>query len=466
MADQATLGTTTPADRFDRLTRTLPPRKWHVRPADVIAVIAFNAILIIGMWIRHGALGHLRGPSEYLTAAGQITALLGTYGVLLQIMLMTRSPFLEQLFGMDRLSHWHRLLGYAVTYLILGHVLFTTAGYAMGDRSSLWKETKVLLTRYPDVMMAAVGTVLLAMVAVTSVRIARRKLKYETWHLIHLYAYAAIALSFAHQLAVGTDFSNDALARGYWIGLYVIVGLTIFAFRVGHPLLLSLRHRLRVLKVVPEAPGISSIYITGRNLDHLRASSGQFFKWRFLAGKDGWPAHPFSLSASPNSSWLRITVKDVGDRTAFIQRLRRGTKVAIEGPYGIFTADRAKRSRALLIAGGIGIAPIRSLLEEMTRKNAPILLYRSTSKQELVFAAELDELVKQRGGSVHYLTGSRSAFANDPLSARSMLELVPDVRKRDVFVCGPAGMMESLHDSLNEIGVPDRQIHYERFAFL
>jgi predicted ferric reductase len=451
--------------------RVPPPRIWGLRPTDVAAALSFNLVLILGMWLRHGGPDKLGSPGALATALGQLTALFGTYGALVQLVLMSRSPWMEQLFGLDRLAHWHRWLGISVTWLICGHVVLTTAGYALGDGSSFAGETWKLLTTFPFVLMATVATALLIMVAVTSARAARRRLKYETWHFIHLYAYLAIALSFGHVLAVGTDFSDDQLARVYWIAMYVVAGALILIFRIGHPVLLDRRHRLKVMRVVPEGPGVSSIYVTGRDLRSLRARAGQFFAWRFLARDRWWMAHPFSLSEAPNGEYLRITVKDVGDGTRDLARLKPGTRVAVEGPYGVFTTLRRRQKKVLLVAGGIGITPIRALLEDLPQgKGGVVLLYRARSWDEVLFRSELEEIIAARQGELHYLVGSRGAGRTDlpeqPFSAQTLRQLVPDVAQRDVFVCGSAQMMRELHDSLKEIGVPDAQIHYERFALL
>ena len=431
--------------------------------------MAFNAVLIVGMWIRHGGLDSLGGGSAKFTALGQLTALLGTYGALVQIVLMTRSPWLEQLFGLDRLAHWHRWLGFSVTWAILGHVVFTTIGYALGDGNSVATETWKLLTTFPFVLMATVGTGLLVMVAVTSIRMARRKLAYETWHFIHLYTYLAIALSFGHILAVGTDFSNDPLARAYWVALYLVVLGLVLAFRFGQPARLTLHHHLQVARVVEEGPGVVSVYVTGHDLRNLRSRAGQFFIWRFLTPTRWWKGHPFSLSAAPNGEYLRLTVKDVGDGSAAVRTLAPGTRVGVEGPYGVFTTLRRRQGRVLLIAGGIGITPIRALLEEMPAgKGNVVLLYRARSWDEVVFRDELEALIAERQGTLHYMVGTRGStdLPSDPFSPKSLRNLVPDVERRDVFICGAGPMMRELHDTLSELGVPEEQIHYERFALL
>ncbi|MHB8510697.1 MAG: ferredoxin reductase family protein [Actinomycetota bacterium] len=440
------------------------PRTYGLRERHLVWALSANAVLIVGLWLKHGALSHLGGPGSLATAIGQVTALLGTYAILIDVLLMSRSAFMERLLGMDKLAHWHRLLGFASTILICAHVVFTTVGYARGAHVSIFSESATFYTKYPDVLMAGVGTIALLAVVFTSIRIARRRLKYETWHLVHFYAYLAVILSFAHQLAVGSDFSNDALARAYWIVLSGFVLLCVLIFRFAHPLALTLRHRLRVAKVVPEAPGVVSVYLTGKHLDRLHVRAGHYFKWRFLSGTGGWPALPFSLSAAPNGRFLRFTARIVGDGTKRLARLRPGTWVAIEGPYGTFTTQRRTMSKALLIAAGIGIAPIRALLEELP--SGTILLYRARDERDVIFREEFDQIAAARGDVVHYLVGPRNVFEVDPLTPLAVGNLVDDVSERDVYVCGPPAMMSDMHDTLNILGVPDEQVHYERFTFL
>ncbi|MEO6797815.1 MAG: ferredoxin reductase family protein [Candidatus Dormibacter sp.] len=436
---------------------------------DIIVVIAINALLVVAMWVRHGGLTQLESSSAKLTAAGQITALVGTYFALVQVVLMARSPWLERRFGLDGLAQWHRWLGFTVTILISAHVVFSTIGYALGDGSSIAQEAWTLITTYPYVLMATVATGLLIMVAVTSIRMARARLSYETWRFVHLYAYLAIALAFGHELAVGSDFTEDFVARWYWIALYAAVGLCLLTFRIGEPLRRSLHHQLKVARVVPEAQDVVSVYITGHHLGELQARAGQYFRWRFLTRDNWWRTNPFSLSAPVNSQFLRITVKGIGDASRELQHLRPGTRVGIEGPYGLFTTGRLTRSKVLLIAGGIGITPLRALIEEIPpKKDAITLLYRARRWEDIVFRSELEQLIRDRRGVIHYLIGRRGTpeLASDPISAQTVRRLVPDVISRDVFICGPHGMMKRTEEVLRTIGVPDQQIHLERFALL
>ncbi len=441
------------------------PRQWSISSIEIVGVLVANGLLIGAMWVRHGGLDQLGTIGGILTGLGQLTALFGTYIALIQLVLMSRSPWLDQVFGMDGLARAHRWLGFACVWLLGGHVVLTTTGYAMGDGSNVIAELWTFIDTYPYVLMATASAVLFGAVAISSMKAARRRLSYETWYGIHLYAYLAIALGFLHQLFVGVDFIHDPVAVGYWVAMYVVTIALVLAFRVGQPALLSWRHRLHVTNVVYEAPGVVSVYIGGRDLDQLAVRSGQYFVWRFLSREGWWRGHPFSISSAPNGAWLRITIKDLGDWSDELQRLQVGTRVFIEGPYGALTGARRTRPKVLLIAGGIGITPLRALFEALpARPGDMTLLYRTRDASDIVFRSEIDALAEVRGADVHYLLGPRTQRP-DPLGPRSLQRLVPDIADYDVYVCGPVPMMQAVETSLRGLGLPRRQIHAERFAY-
>jgi predicted ferric reductase len=441
----------------------------RLRGSDVVAVLAAQAVVIAVLWVAHGGPDQLtEGPAGILTAIGQVTALYGTYLALIQLVLMSRNPWLDETFGMDGLAVAHRWLGFTTVWLLLAHGIASTVGYAMSDGVGPIQEFWTLITTYPYVLMATVSGGLFALVAITSVKAARRKLAYETWYGLHLYAYLAIALGFLHQLFVGADFMHDQLAAIYWILLYVATVSLIVVFRIGQPIRTSLRHRLRVANVVHEGPGVVSLYLTGRELQRLDVRAGQYFLWRFLTPDGWWRSHPYSISAAPNGDWLRITVKDLGDGSRDLTRVPIGTRVMVEGPYGILTDVKRTKPGVLLIAGGIGITPLRALVEALPGRPGDItLLYRARRPQEVIFRDELDVLARRRGIEVHYLLGQRGspAMPRDPLDARGLVTLVPDILERDVYVCAPASMMRATEAALRTLGVPRRQIHAERFAY-
>jgi predicted ferric reductase len=463
-------GRPTPPMTATTVSRPSPaiPSSRRAAPVDharlVAVAIGVGALVTTGLWLRHGGVTDAHGPGAFATATGQITALIGTYAILVQILFMSRIAWLERSVGLDHLAVWHRWLGFTTVWLITAHVVFTTVGYAAGDRSSLWAQTRDFVSHYPDVLMAWVGFILFLGVAVASVRAARRKLQRETWYFIHLYAYLAVALAFAHQLAIGSDFDNDLAARVWWISLYALLVGAIVWWRVVAPARLNVRHRLVVHSVRPEAPGVVSIVVSGHRVDRIGANPGQFFLWRFLTPDMWWKTHPFSMSAAPIGNFLRITVKDLGDGSRCLQHIRPGTRVLAEGPYGTFTDARRTRRGVLLLAGGIGITPLRALLDGYRPSDDVVLIYRVARTEDAVFVDELKEFTGRPNVRIHIIPGTQIGDdRTDLLSVSALGRGVPDVASRDCFVCGPPPFLAAMHRRLKKLGVPRAHIHSERF---
>jgi predicted ferric reductase len=427
------------------------------------AVLLGNAAVIVWLWVHGGNL-HVRSTGDLLTAIGRLTGLLGAYLALIQVVLLARLSVLERLVGFDRLTVWHRWNGHVCIDLIVAHVIFTVWGYALLDRIPLGKEITTMLGGgiYPGMITATVGTGMLLAVVATSVVIVRRRLRYEWWYTVHLLAYGGIALSWFHEIPTGNDLVLNRAAADYWRALYIFTLAVLLIWRVLVPLAGALRYRLRVAEVTAEGGDVVSLRITGRQLGRLRAQPGQFFLWRFLAPRAWGTAHPFSLSAAPDGQSLRITVKGLGDHSSRMAEIEPGTRVLAEGPFGLFTDARRHSDRAVLIAGGIGITPIRALIESM--HGDVIVLYRVVREEDVIFRDELAALASANGTVVHYLVGDHMGEGRDLLSPGHLLELVPDLVERDVFVCGPPAMAAFIRESVRAARVPRRQVHAERFA--
>jgi predicted ferric reductase len=431
----------------------------------VWVLVAGNAALMVWFWVHGGNVSDDLSTGELLTSLARITGLLGAYSALLQVLLLARLPAVERLFGFDRLTVWHRWNGHVCLDLILAHVVLSVWGYALMDKISLPKEVSTMLGGgvYPGMITATIGTALLIAVVVTSVVIVRRRLRYEAWYAVHLLAYAGIALAWFHQIPTGNELVLDRVAADYWRGLYLgTLGLLV-VFRILGPALNALRYRLRVAEVVAEGPGIVSLRITGRRLDRLDARPGQFFLWRFLDRKRWWAAHPFSLSEAPDGRSLRITVKALGDFSSRLAEIAPGTRIVAEGPFGVFTEAARRRDKVVLIAGGIGITPIRALMEDMS--GDVIVIYRVVRDEDVIFRDELENLARERGITLLFVVGDHATQDGARLLSPSHLqELVPDIAERQVYVCGPPAMTEHLGRNVRRANVPPRFIQTEKFA--
>jgi len=433
------------APLLDWPSATSGPPAQRTHASHVLGAIVAGAVLV-GVWpvvnaLRSGL------PLQIPVLVAHVCGMLAGFGVVVLVGLMSRAPVLERSVGADRLSRWHSVGGRAVVTLVLLHAWGALQSWADSRREGLMLASWHVL-RLPWLIAASLGTVLLLVVAVLSVRAARRRVSHETWHTVHLLVYVAVALSFVHQLA-GPDLAGYRVLQVGWALLYTQVFAMVVRHRVLTPLRAASRHRMRVQAVVAEAPGVVSIVIEGRELDALHAESGQFFRWRFLTPDHWSTAHPFSLSAPPTDTRLRLTVKTLGDGSAKLQDLEPGTWVLAEGPYGGMTAQRRTRRDVLLVAGGVGITPMRALFETLPVGPGRdlLLLYRARTEQDLVFRRELDRIAEQRGARVRYLLGP-----DVDLSAAGFHALVPGLRDRDVYLCGPPGLSAAVRKALKGAG--------------
>ncbi|MGW3980509.1 ferredoxin reductase family protein [Streptomyces mirabilis] len=448
--------------------RTAVPRpsrgRGRPRPSPagpLLALLWAGAGAVVALWWYDTR--SVVGLAGWLTDAGRIAGLLCGYSCAVLVALMARVPLLERRIGSDRVARWHAMAGRYTVSLLVAHVTLILFGYAAQDGTGIVHETLSVVFDYPDMLKATTGTLILFAVGITSARAARRRISHEFWYYLHLLTYVAVFLTFFHQLALGSDFVSDTAAQAAWYVLYLGTAALVVWFRLLVPVRLNLRHKLRVESVYREAPGVFSIVVRGERLDELNAQAGQFFRWRFLSDGMRWTSTPYSLSAPPRPDRMRITVKALGDHSAAVGLLRPGTRVWAEGPYGALTAERHTGRKALLIAGGVGITPLRALFETLPGGPGDVtLLYRARTAEDLALGAELEAIAQWRGARVLYAVngadGTRPRF-----TAESLRASVPGLAGHDVYLCGPPAMARDLYGALRAAGVPDRRIHHESF---
>jgi predicted ferric reductase len=430
---------------------------------DVLAAAAGIGLgITIGLAVTAESAGSLSAPGGIATALGRLTGLLAAYAMVVVVLLVARVPPLERAIGQDRLVAWHRRLGPWPLYLLLAHAVLITVGYARQAQDGVLHQFGRLLLTYPGILAATAGSIFLFAAGISSYRRARRRMAYETWWSVHLYTYLALFLSFSHQIDTGASFVGHPVARVWWTALWLGTLTVVVAARIGLPVWRSLRHQVRVVGVTRERPGVVSVVLGGRKLDRLPVAGGQFFQWRFLRRGLWWQAHPYSLSAAPAGDLLRITVKELGDHSGGLGRIRPGTRVAIEGPYGTFTADTVERDRVLMIGAGVGTAPVLALLQELPAPADVTVILRGSTRDDLVLRDEIAAEVGRRGGRLVELVGSRREVR---LDARALFDLVPDVRRRQVYMCGPDALSHQLARELKRAGVPKGRIRFESFTF-
>ena len=444
------------------------------RSQDLIEALAWGTVVfVIATFIFDGGLNYITDLPSALGAFSRLTALIATDLLLIHILLVARVPWLDRLYGHDRTTTAHKKLGKPILYLLIAHFLASLVQYSILDEKNIFDELISLALSNSDLLLSMIALAAMITVVITSIKIARAKLSYEAWYLVHLLSYVAVLAAIPHQFSMGSDISGKPLQSAYWIALYVFVGANLLWFRFLKPVVNMLRHSFKVTRLQTESSDTASVYVSGKNLAELTAKAGQFYLLRVLNLKQWWRPHPFSLSAAPNDEHLRFTIGDRGDDTALMQNLKVGTRVMLEGPYGVFTEDRRTKEKVTLICAGIGVPPIRALAESMVAKPGDItILYRVRASDDAALLAELEQIAAIRGHELHVLAGTRATpkswlpCGQGNLPDFQRLELLaPNVKDSDVFICGPIAWARNVEKSLRQLGLQERQIHSEEFAW-
>ncbi len=462
----------TPWPSAPSLIRHPPNRPW-MRDVSLAAGWLVN-LFAVALWISGGELAQLGSLGGFLDATGRLTGMLGASLLLCQVFLMARVPWMERAWGQDELTRVHRLVGFISVSLIVAHIVLITLGYAADSSGGLVGTVVEIVVDYPGMLLAVAGTVALALVVMTSVRATRRRLRYESWHLIHLYGYLGAGLALPHQLWTGSDFLASRTGTVFWWGIYAACAAAVVVFRVARPAWHAWRHPLWVSAVRDEGPSATAVTVSGPGVARLAARGGQYFHWRFLDGPGWLRANPFSLSASPTRDSMTFTAARVGDGSQRLATLRPGTRVLVEGPYGRMHVGSRTRHKALLLGAGIGITPLKALLEDLPPEPGyATVVHRISRREDLVHAGEIDALARERGA--HYLlaeghrvpgrTSWLPHWAAQVSDADALLQVCPDVAERDLYICGPPAWTDAVIAAARSAGVPSTQIHAERFQY-
>jgi predicted ferric reductase len=449
-----------------RVVRRLPrPQRSRVVTSDLVAVAGFVILVTLGLWWQHGGLATLLGGGiETLSGIGQVSGLIAALAALGGLVLSSRPRAIERRYGQDQLLAAHRWFGIVTVVAVVVHAVTDTWAWGAATGGTIVTGLVDLLANQAWMVAATAGTVLMVVIGLSSWRRVRRLIPYETWYFVHLTGYLAVLLGFGHQLTLGADFATDTLAFWWWTALFVAAFVLIAYARLGD-LARSVTRRLYVTAVSREANGIGSLHVSGPGLRRMRVAGGQFFNVRALTGDLWWQTHPFSVSAAPTTAGLRFTIKELGEDSSRMLQLKPGTRVILEGPYGAFTAERAQGSPVVLVAGGVGVAPIRALLEDCGPDQRPVVIVRVHDESDVAHRLELERMVAARNGTLHVLAGPRRWFARtDPFAPETLRAWIPDLAHRHVFVCGPASLESAVMKGMRRAGVPAGHIHHERFG--
>ena len=444
------------------------------RAQDVIEAIAWASVVaVVVFFLIDGGLKGVTDVPTALNAVSRLTALVGTDLLLIHMLLVARVPWIDKFYGHDKATLAHKKLGKPVLYFIVAHFLASLIQFAITNGQNVIATLVWFITDVPDMLTAVAALTLMILVVVTSLNFARRKMSYEAWFIVHLMSYAAVLLAVPHIFTTGSDIAGKPASTIFWVTVYLFVAGNIIWYRVTKPLIRIFANSMKIDNVVRESSDTTSLYLRGKNIEKLGGAAGQFYFLRVLTPKRWFKAHPFSLSAAPNNHFMRFTIGNRGDDTAVLQNIKPGTRVSVEGPYGVFTEERRTKEKVVLIASGIGIPPVRALAESMAAKDGDItVIYRVRDEQDASLLGEMQELARLRKINLFVLAGPRAGLKswmnNDGTSNPDLARLAimaPWISESDVYICGPQAWSELVVSCVTRAGVPAERIHAEEFAW-
>jgi predicted ferric reductase len=421
------------------------------------SIFAILGIILFGWWQGSGS--HLATSADRLIVIARLFGLLASFCILLEVLLMSRIPLYERNFSLEDTIELHKLNGYFLIFLIVGHVIFVTFGYSLGSNSSFLQQFLDLNTGFEDVFKATIGTIIFFCATFLTLGVIRKHLRYEVWYAAHITVYLAILLTFVHQVSIGGDMVKHAWFKYAWYGMFVVVFALLGYFRFAKMFIHAWQYDFKVDHVVKEAKDTYSIYICGNEVQNFQFIPGQYASWRFLDKSLWYEAHPFSFSLEPGYNMLRITAKASGDFSDQLVHLKKGTRVLLDGPRGAFSSHLAKTKSVALIAGGIGVAPFIAKIPLMLTQGKKVtLLYSVRDAQYLAFSDEL-KTFEDKGLVCHRYVTSKGAYITSHALARTVSN------QSTVFICGPDTMTKDLSNKLVQLGLPKKNIVTERFGF-
>lgn len=439
--------------------RLAPAAHTRAIDSDVFIFLAFLFALVTGVWAVNGGWDEIVDFNLW-RASASLTGIWTMMCALVGLLLAARMPWMERSLGLDRVLIWHRIAGDTMG-LLLGVHIVTSVMAEMGMRRGLWNTILDLTGREPYMAWAAVGSLIIAVVVVSSLKEIRNRFSYETWYFIHLTAYAGVILSYSHQITLGSLLSGDRLIRFLW-GIAVVYSLLLVVLARWSSVIGAARKPLRVLDLQRETEDSVSVLLGGPNIQNYMGEGGQFITVRSLKRGQWWKANPYSLSAAPTTAGMRITVKDRGDASNSLFSLRVGDRIAVEGPYGLVTPEIFEGTRPLFIAGGVGVTPVRAMLESLPSNSRPLVLLRARAIEEIPHYKEICELTDARHGEVRLVLGRTAQLkAADPFAPKVLQSLIPDLRNCTAFVCGPTALTFAARKGLREAGLAPSRIHLE-----
>lgn len=412
--------------------------------------------------------GKIPGGSGFWWDLSMVLGFAATSMMAIMFFLTARFKRAALPFGVDILYYFHKHISLLLLIFILAHPLILI----MSEPAVLEMLKPKLLNRY----MAAgiVSFIMTLFIMISSLWRKQLGIHYDNWRYVHVFlAAAAFILALVHIEGVGNYIGTPA-KRIAWGAIMSSCLLLQFYVRLVKPLAL-LRKPYKVAKVSEERGNAYTLEIAPEGHQGIRFLPGQFVWLTMWSSPFSMRGHPFSISSSPEQQGkLRFTIKELGDFTRRIKDAPRNLRVYIDGPYGAFSIDRHIDAPGyVFIAGGIGIAPIMSMLRTLADRNDSrnhVLFFAGGNLDKLTFYKELIELKNKLSLQIVFVVEKpgpgwqgETGFLTGDIFTRHLPE---NKHELEYFICGPVPMIHLAEKGLHNLGVPLHHLHSELFDFV
>ncbi len=390
---------------------------------------------------------------------------LGLAMMALQFVLTARVNRIESSYGVDILLQFHRYTSLVAFMMVLVHpaILFIVEPetlHLLNFAQAPWRAR-----------MAILGTLAFLAMVITTIWRQPLKIPYEPWRASHtILAVLAVGLGFGHAVAVG-NYLGLFWKTLLWTGIMLVSLWLILYVRLVKPWLMT-QNPYVVEEVTPQRGDVWTLALRPLRHQGFTFQPGQFAWLTLNITPLSMREHPFSMSSSGDrTDRIEFGIKALGDFTSQIKDVQPGTKAYLDGPYGVFTTDRYWDSAGfVLIAGGIGITPIFSILltaAERQDDRSFLLIYAAAAWQDVTYREELEALKNRLDLTIIYVLRKphddwegETGYVNKDL----LEKYIPRHRgSRHYFVCASPVMMDAVERALFELDVPVTNVHMEHF---
>ena len=408
-------------------------------------------------------------PNEFASTFG----IIGFTWILLSFLLSGRSRIISGKIGIDKTMRVHQLMAIFLGVLILLHPYFYNLPI---DKSLPWDTTRQfsLLLTFPALISGTIAWVLLPVLIITAIFRDQLPCRYETWRLLHGIGAVVIVIASTHHVLEVGRYSDAITMKLFWFCLITIASLTLFRSYLIMPLLQKGR-MFRIVNVKPAATKTWHVTVTPNKNINFNFKAGQFAWLKLKKRPFSLTEHPFSISSAPSDlPQIRFTIKESGDFTKTISNVAEGKSAYIDGPHGHFIIDDQEFEGIVMIAGGIGVAPMISIIREMAHQKDPRpvrLLYGNRIKDQIAFRDELENASQNIKLHVDYVLSEPPSDWDgltgylDSSIIQNALN-IPHPKKWLYLLCGPPVMLDSAVQTLKAAGIPNQKIIYEKFSYL